>query len=131
MAKESNATIARALLADISAGKSAKTIATSLAAYLIEERRLNDVSAILRDLERQLMAKESKLYVHAETAHALAAQQVAEIAKIFTEATGAKEVIIQETINSDVIGGVRLTTADQQLDLTVRRQLQRLKNQTT
>jgi hypothetical protein len=48
MAKESNSTIARALLADINAGKTAKEVAISLAAYLIEERRLGDVNAILR-----------------------------------------------------------------------------------
>ncbi len=131
MAKESNSTIARALLADINAGKPAKEVAVSLAAYLIEERRLGDVNAILRDVERQLMTSQAKLYIHAETAHALVAQQIAEITQIFQAETGAKEVIIQETINTDVIGGVRLTTADQQLDLTVRRQLQRLKNQTT
>lgn len=131
MAKESNSTIARALLADLTVGKSTQDISRSLAAYLIEERRMGDLSTILRDIERQLLQQDGKLYVQAETAHSLSAQQSAEIQKIFMAQTGAKQVIIQETINPDVIGGVRLTTADHQLDLTVRRQLQRLKSQTT
>ena len=131
MAKESNATIDRALLTDLHSGMPAEEVTTSLAAYLIEERRLGDLSAIVRDIERQLLANDGKLYVRAETAHALGAEQSAKIKQIFIAETGAKEVIIQETINPDVIGGVRLTTADHQLDLTIRRQLQRLKSQTT
>lgn len=130
MAKETNTVIARALLADLQDGKSMQTVTASLAAYLVEERRIGDLNAILRDIERQLLVREGKLYVHATTAHALDEAQAATIKQIFAEQTGAKDIVIEETINKDVIGGVRLQTADHQLDLTVRRQLQRLKIQT-
>ena len=64
------------------------------------------------------------------SAHALSEAQKAQISTIFGKATDAKEIILQETIDPDVIGGVRLQTADHQLDLTVQRQLQRLKHAT-
>ncbi|RTK94745.1 hypothetical protein EKI60_02470 [Candidatus Saccharibacteria bacterium] len=128
MARATNSTIARALLADIDAGKDMQTITESLAAYLVQERRLGDLNAILRDVERQLFTQRGVLYVHADVARPMSEQQKQDVTSIFQAQSGAKEVVIEETINKGVIGGVRLTTADQQLDLTVRRQLQRLKS---
>ena len=125
---ESNAVIARALLAEFDAGKDMAAVTTSLAAYLVLEHRQSDTQAIVRELERLLLTEKSKLYVHATVAFVLTAERLAEITTIFAQESGAKEVIIQQTIDKDVIGGVRLQTADQQLDLTVRRQLQLLKN---
>ena len=48
---------------------------------------------------------------------------------MFGSAEGVKKVIIEETIDKTVIGGVRCETAEKRLDLTVHRQLQRLKRQ--
>ena len=116
MARATNSTIARALLADIDAGKDMQTITESLAAYLVQERRLGDLNAILRDVERQLFTQRGVLYVHADVARPMSEQQKQDVTSIFQAQSGAKEVVIEETINKGVIGGVRLTTADQQLD---------------
>ena len=129
MAKESNSTIARALLADLQAGKDKQAVTASIAAYLVEERRLGDLQAIIREVERRLLANEGKLYVHVTTAHALSEAQTDQIKQIFSARTDVKEIIIEETLDTGVIGGVRCETADQRLDLTVRRQLQQLKSQ--
>ena len=122
MARATNSTIARALLADIDAGKDMQTITESLAAYLVQERRLGDLNAILRDVERQLFTQRGVLYVHADVARPMSEQQKQDVTSIFQAQSGAKEVVIEETINKVVIGGVRLTTADLQQDLTERRQ---------
>lgn len=127
-AKASNAAIARALLAQYKDGKKMDQLVRSLAAFLTTEHRQADAQAIVRELERILFNTEGKLYVHAASAYALGDTQKAEITRIFSQQTAAKDVIIQETIDPDVIGGVRLQTADHQLDLTVQRQLQRLKH---
>lgn len=126
--KQSNASIARALLAEFNDGKDITTVVKSLAAYLITERRQADTQAIVRELEKLLLEERGKLYVHATVANSLSDQQISQIKDIFASNSTAKDVIIQQTIDKDVIGGVRLQTADQQLDLTVRRQLQLLKN---
>lgn len=126
--KQSNASIARALLAEFKDGKDINTVVKSLAAYLITERRQADTQAIVRELEKLLLEERGKLYVHATVANSLSDQQISQIMDIFASNSTAKDIIIQQTIDKDVIGGVRLQTADQQLDLTVRRQLQLLKN---
>ncbi len=126
MAKDTNAMIARALLSEIESGKNLAELTSSLAAYLIEERRLGDLNAIVRDIEKQLLERKGILYVHATVARELGADQLAEITEVFKQHSIVKQVIIEQTINPDVIGGVRCQTADEQLDLTVRRQLQSL-----
>ena len=125
----SNAAIARALLADIANGTSMTDATSSLAAYLIEERRVNDTSAIVRDVERQLLVSKGELYVRATTATPLNSEMKDQIRAMFGSAEGVKKVIIEETIDKTVIGGVRCETAEKRLDLTVHRQLQRLKRQ--
>jgi len=127
MSKQSNKTVARAVVAELKAGRSMKRVSKSLASYLIEERRMNDVGAIIRDVEKQLLVQDETLYVHVTTAHGLSASTQKEITTMFAQKSDAKRVHIEETINPDVIGGVRCETAEHRLDLTVRRQLQRLK----
>ncbi len=129
MSNVSNAAIARALLADIANGTSMTDATSSLAAYLIEERRVNDTSAIVRDVERQLLVSKGELYVRATTATPLNSEMKDQIRAMFGSAEGVKKVIIEETIDKTVIGGVRCETAEKRLDLTVHRQLQRLKRQ--
>ena len=127
MSKQSNKTVARAVVAELKAGRSMKRVSKSLASYLIEERRMNDVGAIIRDVEKQLLVQDETLYVHVTTAHGLSASTQKELTTMFAQKSDAKRVHIEETINPDVIGGVRCETAEHRLDLTVRRQLQRLK----
>ena len=127
MSKQSNKTVARAVVAELQAGRSIKRVSKSLASYLIEERRMNDVGAIIRDVEKQMLVLDKTLYVHATAAHELSAAMRKEIGALFADKSDAKHVHIEETINPDVIGGVRCETAEHRLDLTVRRQLQRLK----
>lgn len=127
MSKQSNKTVARAVVAELKAGRSMKRVSKSLASYLIEERRMNDVGAIIRDVEKQLLVQDETLYIHVTTAHGLSASTQKEITTMFAVKSDAKRVHIEETINPDVIGGVRCETAEHRLDLTVRRQLQRLK----
>jgi ATP synthase F1 delta subunit len=127
MSRQSNKTVARAVVAELQAGRSMKRVSRSLASYLIEERRMNDVGAIIRDVEKQLLVQDETLYVHVTTAHGLSASTQKEITTMFAQKSDAKSVHIEETINPDVIGGVRCETAEHRLDLTVRRQLQRLK----
>lgn len=127
MAKESNNVIAQALLSDLRSGKEYKKSIESLAAYLVEEKRLVDLKAVIRDVEKILLDTEGILYVHATSAFELTNSMLNELTQIFQKQSGAKKVIIEQTIDKSVIGGVRCETVDYTLDLTLRRQLQRLK----
>ncbi|MEI6481098.1 MAG: F0F1 ATP synthase subunit delta [Candidatus Saccharibacteria bacterium] len=129
MSKVTNTTIARAVLADIARGASMQDVTKSLAAFLIEERRVADASAIVRDIERQLLVSKGELYVRATSATPLASDMLEQIKTMFNTSGDVKKVVIEETIDKTVIGGVRCETAEKRLDLTVHRQLQRLKRQ--
>ena len=131
MAKASNIAIADALLRQFRAGVAPGKIAEGLAAYLIEERRIGDKNAILRDVERQIYNLESTLYVRTTSASELTNELNQKISEIFSKSTEAEKVIISSEINQDVIGGVRCQTTDLVLDLTIRRQLQQLKGAIT
>jgi len=110
MSKQSNKTVARAVVSELKAGRS-----------------IARVSAIIRDIEKQLLDQDETLYVHVTSAHDLSAAIKEEISDMFRNQSDAKHIHLEETINPDVIGGVRCETAEHRLDLTVRRQLQRLK----
>ncbi len=131
MAKESNQTIARAVLTDIANGTPMSQITASLAAYIIEEKRIGDLNAIIRDIEQQLLSETGKLYIHVTSANELSREMTESIKQTFKSKSQAKEIIIETTINTDVIGGVKCETALQRLDLTILRQLQRLSTSTS
>jgi len=57
MSKQSNKTVARAVVSELKAGRSIARVSASLASYLIDERRMNDVGAIIRDIEKQLLVR--------------------------------------------------------------------------
>lgn len=119
-------TLARAVLDKLEAGESSKKVTISLAAYLIEERQVGMLQSIIRELQRLQLQARGICYVHVTSAYPLAAAQRQQIQALFKRQSHAQKVVIEETIDKDVIGGVRCETADQLLDLTVRRQLQRL-----
>lgn len=119
--------IARTLVAQLEAGASQQEIANKLAAYLVDERRHNDVRAIMREVEKHMLSEHGRLYVRATSAHPLNDAQIQHITQIFGTQEGVREVVVETDIDSSVVGGVRCETANSRLDLTVRRQLQNLK----
>jgi ATP synthase F1 delta subunit len=128
--KASNTAIAKALIKQFKAGIKPEQIAEGLAAYLIEERRIGDKNAILRDVEKQMYLQESTLYIRTTSVNELTDEVKSSIEAIFNKSSDAKKIVISSEINKDVIGGVRCQTTDQVLDLTIRRQLQLLKGAT-
>ena len=122
----SNSVIARAVLSRLESGESLNMVTTSLAAFLIEEKKVGSLGAIIREIERLLLSGRDTLYLHITTARPIDDGVLQPLIEKFKKQNGASKVIIEHTINKSVIGGVRCETADQRLDLTVRRQLQRL-----
>lgn len=119
-------TIARTVLEKLEAGEPQTQVIRSLAAYLVTERQTGLLGTIVREVQRLLLNQREVCYVHVTSAYPLASAQREHIAALFKLQTQAERVVLEETLDNDVIGGVRCETADQLLDLTVRRQLQRL-----
>lgn len=119
-----NNTIARAVLTALEKGQSVQEVATSLAALLVDERRTKDAEAIMREVERQLTAH-GTLELQVTTAHGLSDGLRQEIADLFKDR--ADHITVNEQQDPSVLGGVLVESNEERLDLTVRRQLQRLK----
>jgi F0F1-type ATP synthase delta subunit len=107
-----------------------KQLSAEVAAYLLTERRTGELDSLIRDI-MQYRADHGIVEVVAVTAHPLTpAVQVDIQREIKLLYPGATQVIVTERPDVTVIGGVRLDLANQQLDLSVRNKLNRLKQLT-
>jgi F0F1-type ATP synthase delta subunit len=102
-----------------------------VAAYLLSERRTDQLESILRDVQGD-WAKAGRVEVIASSAHPLTASVRTDITKQIKRLyPKAQKVIVTEQRDPEVIGGVRLNLADQQLDLSVQAKLNKFKQLTT
>lgn len=119
--------LARTLSSKLGEAKLAK----ETAAYLISERRTHELESLLRDLEQYQADEKGIVEVVSRSAHPLTAGERSEVQKTIKSVyPAAKKVIITENIDPDVLGGVRLELANQQLDMSVRSKLNRFKQLT-
>lgn len=103
-----------------------KTIAMQLAAYLIESRRTNELSVIIRDIAAHLTDM-GHVAGTLTSAHKLDAATVKAIEAYTKEKTGAKNVSLDTSIDESVLGGIKLELPGRELDTTITRQLTILK----
>ncbi len=109
----------------------AKELSSEIAAYLLSERRTGELHSLLRDVA-SLRAKQGIVEVNAVSAHKLTDTVLSDIREQVQEQyPSAKQIIINERIDKNLVGGVRLEMLDKQLDLSVRAKLNRFKQLTT
>lgn len=89
-----------------------------IAAYLIESRRLREAELMVRAIEDELAAR-GTVIAHVTTARPLPD----ELQNAITKLVGAKEISLVETVDPDLIGGVRIETPGKLLDATIKRKL--------
>jgi F0F1-type ATP synthase delta subunit len=112
-------------------GGSKKRLSQEVAAYLLSERRVGDLDSLLRDVQAD-WAEAGFVEVLAASAHPLSAAVKVDIEKrIKPLYPNAKRVIVTEVHDPAVIGGVRLSLANQQLDLSIEAKLNKFKQLTT
>jgi F0F1-type ATP synthase delta subunit len=112
-------------------GSSKKKLSQEVAAYLLSERRVGDLASLLRDVQAD-WAEAGFVEVLATSAHPLDAAVKANIEKrIKPLYPNAKRIIVTEVHDPAVIGGVRLSLANQQLDLSIETKLNKFKQLTT
>jgi F0F1-type ATP synthase delta subunit len=134
MPKTPRAEVVRAIAHKLSSTSDAATLAQEVAGYLISEGREAELESIMRDV-MVLRESDGMLEADVRVAHELDAASIAELtAIVHSEFPAAKQVLIAQTVDADMVGGMRIDTADQQLDLSVRGKLdtfKRLTNQGT
>lgn len=130
MTKAPRQTVAK-VLAERTLNSDQKSLSTYIAAYLLQTRRTAELEPLLRDI-MQYRADKGVVEVVAVTAHSLTPDIKQHIESLIrAQFKDATQIIVSEELRPDMIGGVRLELPNQQLDLTVRAQLQRLKQLTT
>lgn len=102
-----------------------------VAAYLLDTGRTGQLNSIARDMVKERAAKgvvEVTVVSARELTDAVRADIRAQVEKLYPNAT---RIVMNERREASVIGGVRLEFPEQQLDLSVRNKLNRLKALTT
>ncbi len=108
-----------------------KQLSREVAAYLLSERRVNELDSVLRDVQAD-WAEDGYVEVLASSAHALTDVTKADITKQVKELYPvAQQIIVTEVHDPAIIGGVRLSVANRQLDLSVEAKLNRFRQLTT
>ncbi|MBH1980770.1 F0F1 ATP synthase subunit delta [Candidatus Saccharibacteria bacterium] len=124
MAKLSRRKIAALWADELVAGHD---IIAKIAAYLIEERRTDEMSLIVRETEIAL-AERGVVVADITTANGLSDESRTAIEKFLTVSMNARRVAFREAHDPSVIGGVKIDVAGQQLDATLKARLNQLKS---
>jgi F0F1-type ATP synthase delta subunit len=122
MAKISANQLASYVVDQLEAGVSQVEIARLLASYLLENRQSRDLSKIVRAIEAEANRRGST-QVTVTSAHAVTEEVKTELATLL----GAENPVFHEVIDANVIGGVKASAGEAEIDLTVRGKLNRFK----
>ena len=126
MTRLSRRAIATHVADQLIAGVETKKLILQLAAYLVDTRRTNELSLIVRDIQYYLSEAGSVSGV-ITTASTLTAETKKAVEKYIKQETGAKTVALDSFIDPSVIGGVKVSIPGRELDATVSRSLTNLR----
>lgn len=108
-----------------------RQFAREVAAYLLDTGRTGQLNSLARDMVKERV-ENGVVEVTAVSAHELTESVRADIrSQVEQLYPNAKNIIMNERVDANVIGGVRLEFPEQQLDLSVRSKLNRFKALTT
>jgi F0F1-type ATP synthase delta subunit len=109
-------------------GGSSKSLNKQVAAYLLESVKVGDLSSIIRDVQAR-WADMGRVEVIASSAYELDEAAKREIKQAVKAVyPKAKEIIINEERDDQVLSGVKLELANAQLDLTAEAKLKRFRH---
>ncbi len=105
-------------------------LAKSIAGYLLEQSRTDDIESLMRDVLKY-RANHGHVEATVVSAYALGVSERAAIMhELKNDYPKAQNIALNEQIDETLVGGVRLEMAGEELDLTVRAKLNKLKRLT-
>ncbi len=114
---------------DLSQGRSEKEIdqiASAIFDFLAERGQVHLLEVVLAETKNILYAHKKQVAVEVLSRYALTTSEQAAIKSLVHKKTG-REAILHHTEAEDLIGGVKIRYADKVLDLTLKKQLENLK----
>ena len=129
MAKKfSRIALAQEIVKRLDSGDDISKISKGVAAFLIENNKTHEVNSLLRDCMELRAKKSGTVELTAASSHKLTGDQKKDITdKVRNIYPTSKKVIIHEELDENVIGGLKLTFANANLDLTIRGKLNQLR----
>lgn len=120
--KLSRREVAQYVANQLVAGASPKKMTLQLAAYLIESRRTNELTIMIRDIAMYLSdaGHVSGTITSARELNAATKKAIEHYAK---EKTGAAHIELDTIVDEAVLGGIKLEVPGREFDSTVARQL--------
>ena len=129
--KDSRAVLAGVISTTTLKKGASKKYARSVAAYLLDNHTTGELNSLMRDVQAD-WARDGYVEVLCASAYPLSASVKQEIIKqIKAIEPNAKQIVVTEIHDEQVIGGVRLSLADRQLDMSIEAKLQKFKQLTT
>jgi F-type H+-transporting ATPase subunit delta len=123
MPKVSRRKIAAVFADELLAGRD---ITDQVAAYLVENRRVREADTIIRDVEAAL-ADRGIMVADVTSAYELSEDSRRAIERFLQAETAASDVYLRTSIDTHIMGGVRIETPDERLDDTLRTRINQLK----
>jgi F0F1-type ATP synthase delta subunit len=120
--KASRQQIARAVVNLIDAGHDAGRIVAAMASYLTAERRASELTPIMRQVERLRLERGGVREVVVVGARPISRDTERQIRRLFADT----QVNVVKRTDKNLVGGLRVTTLDERLDLSVRGRLRGL-----
>lgn len=114
------------VIADMMDKTSQRTsLAKQIAAYLVAEHQTKELNSLMHDV-MTARAKRGIVEADVTTARDLSSGLATQVQQLIKkEYPSAKRVVVQSTVNPEVLTGLRIQTADRQLDQTARGKLDR------
>lgn len=103
-------------------GGEAQQLILQLAAFLIDNKRTNELGLIVRDIEYEL-TKQGVVLARLTSAFDLSEATSRAVTELITAKTGAHQVQLHQFINPQVLGGIKIDLPGLQLDATIARRL--------
>ena len=126
MSQLSRRELARVIIGLFDKGLSIKKVADEIAAYLLAENRTSELAPLMRDVLDE-KAKNGIIEATATSAFELNNEVKKELERLVaSNYKESKKVILKDERDSALIGGVKLTAGEMQLDLTVHGRLKYL-----
>lgn len=108
-----------------------KNLAQEIAAYLLETKQTSELESLMRDVRAHL-EEDGKIDATVTSAHELSDALIEEVKALIRQyKPHVKSVKIQAEQDADVVGGLKVRLANEQLDLTIRAQLDTFKRLTS
>jgi F-type H+-transporting ATPase subunit delta len=115
--------LARYAVDELAAKTSASKLSKKLAAALLASHRSKEADLLMADIEHELEQRGYQTNALATSAHPLTLKLRKELTARLKKLTGAKDVVLQEQLDADVIGGVRVEASDRSWDMTIKKRL--------